>query len=384
MFVRPMILLAFALSPLPAAEPTRIDLWEAGKGGYAIYRIPGIAATPKGTLVAYCEARKSHSDWGSIDLQVRRSTDGGATWSEPRRIGEVAGPHAQNPLVKKARKPDEITFNNPVMIADRKTGAVHFLFCIEYMRCYHSRSDDDGATFSQPVEITKAFDAFRTDYDWKVLATGPGHGIQLKSGRLLVPVWLSRGTGGNAHHPSMVSTIVSDDGGKSWQRGEIAANETDPLKDPNETCAAELADGRVMLNIRHEAKERRRAVTFSKDGTTGWTTPAFDEALREPVCFASLCRWGEATKDGPNRLLFVNPDTPTGRKNLTVRLSDDEGKSWKFSKVLDPGASAYSDLAVDGKGTIFCLYERGGYKALTLAKFDLAWLTDGKDTGTPK
>ena len=86
-------------------------------------------------------------------------------------------------------------------IVDRQSGVIHFLFCAEYARCYYVRSKDDGQTWTEAVDITATFDAFRPDYDWRVLATGPGHGIQLQNGRLLVPVWLSTGTGGHAHRP---------------------------------------------------------------------------------------------------------------------------------------------------------------------------------------
>ena len=141
-------------------------------------------------------------------------------------------------------KEGQITFNNPVAIVDR-AGPVHFLYCVDYGRCFYLRSDDDGVTFSKPVEITRTFEQFRKDYDCRVFATGPGHGIQLKSGRLVVPVWLSAGTGNNGHHPSVVAVIYSDDAGKTWQRGDIVANETDPLRDPNETAIVQLADGRV-------------------------------------------------------------------------------------------------------------------------------------------
>jgi sialidase-1 len=391
--------LLITITPAFAAEPIRSDLFEADKGGYEIYRIPGIVVTPKGTLLAYCEARKStRGDWGTIDILMRRSTDAGATWSEPQKIAQVEGPHTKNPvaLAQKLANTTDMTYNNPVMIPDRKTDAIHFLFCLEYMRCFYQRSDDDGLTFTKPIEITETFEKFRKDYAWKVLATGPGHGIQLKNGRLLVPVWMSTGTGGHAHRPSVVSTIVSDDAGKTWQRGEIVANETDPLINPNETCAEQLADGRVMLNIRSESKDNRRAVSFSKDGTTEWTKPVFDDKLLEPICFASLCRLSEVSTADKNRLLFVNPDNleradgkgkpgvNRDRKNLTMKLSYDEGKTWEVSKPLEPGASGYSDLAVAQDGTIYCLYERGGNKALTVAKFDVAWLTDGKDKLVPK
>lgn len=398
------IVLAGASGRSTAAAPLleKSDLFEAGRGGYALCRIPGIVATPRGTLLAYCEARKSiRGDWGPIDILVRRSTDGGRSWSEPRAIAHVAGPHRKNPVAldQKLADSDAVTYHNPVAIPDRETGAIHFLFCLEYMRCFALRSDDDGRTFGLPAEITATFEGFRPEYPWKVLATGPGHGIQLKDGRLLVPVWLSTGTGGHAHRPSVVATIISDDHGRTWRRGEIVAHETDPLVNPSETVAVQLADGRVMLNIRSESKPNRRAVSVSPDGASRWTKPVFDAQLFEPICMASICRLTETPGQDRNRIVFANPhnlDRAGGeavpgqrrdRKNLSVTLSYDEGLSWGVTKPLEPGISGYSDLAVGPDGTIYCFYERGGLDgkdafatgALTLARFNLEWLTDGKD-----
>jgi sialidase-1 len=258
-------------------------------------------------------------------------------------------------------------------------------------------------SWSAPVEITSAFEAFRSDYDWKVLATGPAHGIQLRTGRLVVPVWLSTGTGGHAHRPSVTSTIYSDDSGRTWQRGEIAVPNTDEWIFPNETVIVELADGRVMLNARSESKAHRRLVTVSPDGATGWSTPKFDDALIEPICMASIVRFSTAPPSDRNRILFANPanlrradgkgaaGTSRDRKNLSVRLSYDEGQTWAATKPLEPGYSAYSDLAVLPDGTALCFYERGddakaaskkptSYAFLTLARFNLEWLTDSRDT----
>jgi len=371
----------------------KLELFTAGKDGYALYRIPGIVVTSKGSLLAYCEARKGSSgDWGTIGIMLRRSTDGGKTWAERRKIADVPGPHAKNPaaLAQKLGKSDEVTYNNPVAFTDRKTGAVHFLFCLEYMRCFYMRSDDDGLTFSKPVEITATFEKFRKEYNWKVIATGPGQGIQTTSGRLIVPVWLSTSEGGHAHRPSITSVIYSDDAGKTWERGEVAAPNAPENINPNETVVAQLSDGRVMLNIRSESKAHRRLVTYSKDGATGWTKPVFDDALLEPICMASIARFDDKTP----RLLFSNPDTldktnakpmpgqSRDRKNLSIKLSEDDGKTWKVNRVLEPSFSGYSDLDVGSDGTIYCFYEHGTtdgkniYRsgALGLARFNLEWV----------
>jgi sialidase-1 len=403
------ILLASALlyfaSALPAGASDRFmekqDLFVVGEDpAYNIYHIPGVVVTAKGTVLAWCEARKRPagvSDWDDIRILLRRSTDDGKSWSAPKSIAEVQGPKVKNPFALRMKNvdPKDVTYNNPVLIAD-KDGTVHMLFCLEYMRCFYQRSTDDGLTWSTPVEITSTFDAFHKDYGWKVLATGPDHAIQLRTGRLVVPVWLSTGTGGNAHRPSVTATIYSDDQGKTWHAGEIAVPCTDEWINPNETVAIELADGRVMLNVRSESKAHRRLVTVSKNGATGWSTPKFDDALLEPICMASIVRYSTAETGDKNRILFCNPDNLSkavgkeepgknrDRKNVSVKVSYDEGGTWKVNKTVEESWSAYSDIAVTQKGTILCFYGRGGKSGfagdrLTVARFNLEWLTDGKD-----
>ncbi len=402
-FVLAVAAVTAAVAAVPLLE--KVDLFEAGQDGYALYRIPGIVVTARGTVLAYCEARRTgKSDWDMIDILLRRSTDGGKNWSAHRQIAAVPGPNVKNPvaLEKKLGNPHDVTYNNPVAFADRD-GTVHFLFCLEYARCFHLRSDDDGSTWSKPVEITATFEKFRPVYDWKVIATGPAHGIQLKNGRLVVPVWLSLGTGGGAHRPSFTSVIYSDDHGGTWQRGDIAVPNTEQWVNPNETVIVELADGRVMLNVRTESKENRRVVVFSRDGATQWSKPQLDGALLEPVCMASIVRFSARPTAEKNRILFANPHNleradgkakPGGsrdRKNLSIKLTYDEGETWPVNKSLEPGYGAYSDLAVLSDGTALCLYERGrdtdaankkptSYAFLTLARFNLEWLTDGKDS----
>ena len=373
------------------------QIFEAGTDGYYTYRIASLVSTKKGTLLAFCAARKGNGgDWDPINIVIRRSTNSGKTW-EKMKI-----------LVQR----DSLPCDNATPIVDYKTGEVHLLYQIDYARCYYIKSADDGKTWTESVEITSAIDAFKPEYPWVVLAPGPGHGIQLASGRLVVLFWLSNGGGKEfgpklrGHRPSIVVSVFSDDHGKTWKAGEIVVHDNDTTVIPNETSCVQLADGRVLFNSRNESVNYRRLFTFSRDGATDWSTPVFADSFFEPICFGSMCRFSMQPFQTKNRMLFCNPDsrqdpwvaakasTPRSAKNrhrtnLTVRMSYDEGVTWPVSKAIDPGISGYSDLAVTPDGMIHCFYEGGSisgtgnsqYKNthMSVVSFDLQWLTNGKD-----
>lgn len=355
-------------------------VFAANTEGIRSYRIPGIVVTTKGTVLAYCEARKNNSsDWGEIEVHLRRSTDGGKTWELQKKIAHTGVRFEGNPT-KKIDGATEQTVNNPVAIVNRQTGNIHFLYCINYSRCFSMRSNDDGITWSKPVDITATFEPFRMKVDWNVIATGPGHGIQLKSGRLVVPIWLAYGKPGE-HKPSAAATIYSDDHGKTWKAGEIPLPNEGEMGNPNETMITELSDGSVMLVNRNVSKPNRKLITTSPDGATNWQKPYFHPQLWEPICMASIV----SHPSNPGTLIYSNPHTlgldtkkkeiPSGRgkrENLSIKLSRDDGKTWPLSKTLEAGPSAYSDLAVLSDGTILCLYE--GKEVITLARFNLDWL----------
>lgn len=378
-----LLFLLTILLTVPAVHADDLQkstLFTARDGKYHHYRIPGIIATSKGTLLAYCEARITSGDWANIDILMRRSTDGGKSWSAPQVIHDA----------------DENTVNNVVAFNDAQTGQVHLLYCENYGRCFYTQSTDDGKTFSPRVEITDVFKEFRKEYDWNVMATGPGHGIQLENGRLLVPVWLS--TGGKRHRPSCVATVFSDDHGKTWQRGEIIVNQGDEVAgetvvNPSETVAVQLYNGKVLVNCRTESRPHRRLVAVSENGATNWTDKHFDDQLKEPVCMASILRVPATQTQPQNAIVFANPDNLENktrrrkpnrdRKNLTIQVSLDDCQSWISKRVLEPGISGYSDLAALPDGTIFCFYEDGGFKndgydttALTIARFPLKWILE--------
>lgn len=351
-------------------------LFEAGpEREYRSIRIPCILALPDNTVLAVAAGRSRVSDWADIRMIMRRSTDGGRTW-EPLSV-----------LIERGQN----VADNPVLIWDAPAKTVHFLHQVNYERIYHMASADSGKTWSQPVDITPQLARFQQLYKWNVIAPGPGHGIQLKNGRLIVPVWLANGAPepsgkGIIHRPSVTTVIYSDDHGKTWHAGDILP---DVLKNMNETVAVPAEDGGVWFYIRNEEIPGFKiGLAYSKDGATNWTKAELHEDLYQPICFSSVLRLSGAP--GKSRILFCNPDSRKNprinknnpwraRENLTLRLSYDEGRTWPVVRVLEPRASSYSDLAILPEGTILCLFEHDN-KYISVARFNLEWLTDRKDT----
>ncbi|HXX94871.1 MAG TPA: sialidase family protein [Planctomycetota bacterium] len=352
----------------PSPSPVReTDLWVSGMEGYHTYRIPALLASPRGAVLAFCEGRKrSSSDTGEIHLLLRRSPDGGETWPPPQVVAQD-GPNVMG---------------NPCPVFDRETGMLLLLLTRNLGEDSESRivagtskgtrevwilrSADEGVTWTKPEEITRTVKA----PDWTWYATGPGIGIQLRSGRLVIPCdHAEKGRKANASH-----VIFSDDHGKSWSLGGSLPPVTD------ECQAVERADGSVLLNMRQNAGKGRRAVSVSKDGGETWGDLTYDPALVEPVCQGSLLRLTEGARGEKSRILFSNP-AGSRREKLTLRLSYDEGETWPVAKLLHGGPAAYSCLAALPGGDIACLYEGGAtpYQKLILARITLEGLTDGRD-----
>ena len=377
-----LLLGAAPFSTLGAERPSTLEIipvFEAEKLGYQVTRIPALVRTNQGTLLAFCEGRAAPGDWAPIDIIARRSTDGGTTWSELHMVAKSDG------------RPN----SNATPIVDRD-GTIHLLYQISYEKCFIVQSKDDGVTWSQPRDITAAFEAFRSEYNWKVMAPGPGHGIQLRNGRLLVGVWLCEPAGVNApggdHRPSCVATIYSDDHGKTWRRGDIIIRNGGGIFNPSESVVVELSDGRVMINSRSESRRHRRLVALSPNGISNWSAPKFDDALYEAICMGSLIATQDAAT-GKQLLLFCAPDSShrpqelnrngyTSRENGVVRISEDDGKTWTASRAIDAGPFSYSDLAAAPDGTVYCLYEAGRWgdtafhvnTHIALARFKLDWI----------
>jgi sialidase-1 len=352
----------------PRFEQT--DLYVSGTEGYHTYRIPSVIVTLKGTVLAFCEGRKhGSSDTGDIDMLLRRSTDGGKTFAKQQVVWDD-GPN---------------TCGNPCPVVDGTTGTVFLLLTHNLGQdpegriiarkskgtrtVWISRSTDDGQSWSKPVEITKA----TKKPAWTWYATGPGAGIQLRGGRLIVPCdHVASDAHGEGSH-----VIYSDDHGATWKLGGTVGPKT------NECEAVELADGSLLLNMRNNNRRHRcRATAISRDQGLTWSAPAYDETLIEPVCQASIRRHGPAGEGRQGPILFSNPAQTGQRTTMTARISYDECKTWPVHKVLHAGPAAYSCLAMAPGGSVLCLYERGDkhpYEKITLACFNFQWLGGGKD-----
>lgn len=323
-----------------------VKLEKYNNDNYLMCRIPGVVMTEKGSIICYYEARKTASDWSQIDIIMKKSTDGGDTFSN-RKILAVA-------------KEGE-TLNNPVMIADGNK--LHFLYVSNYERCFYCVSDDDGETFSSPREITGELSGFDDKFKWNVIAFGPGHGIVTEDKRLIVPIWVANGADkgdghSREHHPSVAGYIESTDGGNTWHTGNLF-NAASDIKNPSETCAANIGDSKVLFNIRNESNEYLRAESVLNLKTGKLDDVKLNPQLPDPICFAGMCSHEE---NGKYTLYFsnCNPSEKTWerREFLTVRKSDDNGKTWSDGTMIEE-LSGYSDVNVSADGKkVYCFFEK--------------------------
>lgn len=354
-----------APKPLPHTK-----VFESGVGGYHTYRIPAVIATQQGTLLAFCEGRKSGGgDAGNIDMLVKRSEDGGETWSEAQVIWDDGNN----------------TCGNASPVVDQETGIIWLLLTWnlgsdherqimagesqEPRHVYVCSSEDDGQTWSEPKLIS---DTTRRSH-WRWYATGPGNAIQLTrgehQGRLLSPANHSDHENPDVH-PYRSHVLYSDDHGQTWEIGGIHQDRT------NESAVVELVDGSILQAMRSYHGKNLRAMSRSDDGGESWSDVYLDPALTTPVCQASILRysWPEDDETGnKSRILFSSPDG-TGRNRISIWVSYDEGKTWPVKRLVYDGSSAYSNLIALPDRQIGLLYERDGSSSISFTKVSLDWL----------
>lgn len=312
---------------------------QCGIGGYREYRIPGLLPINNGALLLTMEARRENmGDWGDIDIHVlRREND-----SSLMRVLSIG----ESDLVPNGRMR---TYNNPVLVPDKEK--VHLLYHKNYERAFITTSSDGGLSWSNSREITTVYKDF--SFQWNVCASGPGHGIRLHSGRLLVPIWLANGMLSEdgltrEHWPSAAAYIFSDDHAASWQAGSLIGG----IVNGNETSVVELADNRLLFNIRNMTA-KCRALAISSENGSSLSSAWLEKTLPDPWCFGGMAGI-------PSGALFVNCASEKRRKSLTITSTKDGGKTWKTEVVVDD-FGGYADIAVSSREVIV-FYERYSYK----------------------
>lgn len=358
---------------------TYIKLFDGGSNGYHSFRIPSIVRTNANTLLAFVEGRMgSNKDYGNINVEYKRSTDNGATWSA---MMEVVGA-------------GQVTWGNPTAVVDHTTGRIWVFMSWNSAtknqsgtdgydkidtwgdrRVYSSYSDDDGLSFSTPVDMTSTLLPPGRTWD----AVGPGVGIQTSNGTLVIPA-ISR-------------NIYSTDHGATWHYQLIPGG-------TSEGAIVELNDGRLLRNDRATSssweKANRRWVSR---GTLTGSFSAFapDDVLIDPACQGSIVRY----TGSPDRIMVLNSASTETRCKMRVRISYDGGVTWPLSrKIYDwlsdneawsQGKGGYSSMVKTADYTIGALIEvnentgdsETSHRSIEFHKFNLPWMTSGATEPIP-
>ena len=358
-----LLILQIVFPAIASEERPFVVIHRQGDNNCHTFRIPGIAVTNNGTLLAVYDMRyRSRRDLqGHMDIGLSRSVDGGKTWEKPRSImdmGTFGGlPEDQNGC------------SDPNILVDKTTGDI-FVSAVwthgkpgthqwsgkgsepglklnQSSQFMVVRSSDDGRTWSMPENLTTKL----KNPDWHLFAPAPGNGITMVDGTLVMP------TAGRDETGLPFSNLIwSKDHGKTWNRSIPARSDT------TECAIAELSNGSLMLNMRDnrnrkdKSKTNGRAVSVTTDLGGTWTVHSSDHhSLPEPVCMASLI--SHKLKDGRTVLFFSNPNHKSKRRNMTVRMSLDDGKTWPKHVVLDRDGGAYSSLVMVNRDTLGILFE---------------------------
>jgi sialidase-1 len=351
----PLLLIATILKAQPPIQVSadglkQFDLFNVKmKSNVSCYRIPALLVAKNGDLIAAIDERgPSCADLkanDNINIVMRKSKDNGKTWSDIRTLVDY-------PIGKSA--------SDPSFILDSKTGTI-FLF-YNYMDLNRERdiyylhvmkSTDNGESWSQSEDITSQISKPEWHGDFKFITSGKG--TQTSKGLLLhTLVNLKYG----------VFIFGSDNYGKSWFLRET------PLNPADESKIIELADGTWMVNSRVNSPGMRYVHTSNDQGNS-WISRA-ENTLTDPACNAAIVRYNYKNT---NCLLFVNADSKNSRKNLSIKVSYDEGKTWTQGKTIYAGESAYSDMVVLKNGEIGLLFERNGYSENVFLSFPFKWIS---------
>jgi sialidase-1 len=347
------------------------SVYVSGTEGYKSFRIPAIIKAPNGDLLAFCEGRVNGAgDFGNIKVVLKTSSDDGKTWSALQIV-------ASNDTLQAGNPAPVVDLTDPRFPKGRiflfyNTGNGHE----GELRRGHGHRDvlfktsiDNGKTWSEPTDITLQVNRINQPQlnplwnfkeDWRSYANTPGHALQFEHGKYNGRIYVAANHSSGDPKPELrdyqAHGYFTDDHGATFH-----LSETVTFEGSNESTAAELSNNGLMMNSRNQTGSYR-IVSLSKDGGATWDTTFIDYNLPDPVCEGSLLNIG--TRNGKAVLAFCNNDSKINRDSLTLRVSFDEGKTWKKKFLIDPKNTAYSDIVKVSENTIGILYEADGYKEI--------------------
>ncbi|MFL9947214.1 sialidase family protein [Paraburkholderia agricolaris] len=352
-----------AASTVSHAGIPAVSLYPASDASTACYRIPALLTLHDGTMLAFAEARiTSCADFGNVKIMVRRSTDHGTTWSTQQVAASYGTLQADNAVpVEDTTDPNYpngriFLFYNTGNASEASVRAGNGL-----REQWYTTSEDGGVTWDAPVNITAqtaklSAAPYNNPADWRTLAMGPGHGLQTSSGRIFIAGNHSAGAPQSNYTDYVAYAFYSDDHGQTFN---IVPDIAYPGS--NESTAAQLSDGRVMMNSRDQSgasKARVVSITSDVNGNV-FGTPYIDKTLIDPVAEGSLLA---STVNGQPYLFFSNLANTTTRADLTLRASSDNGQTWAKSLRITGLSAGYSDIAVIDANNIGILYEQSSIK----------------------
>jgi len=357
-----------------------VPVFVAGAEGYRSFRIPAIIRLTDGTLLAFCEGRKNNAaDFGDIDIVMKKSPDNGRSWSALSVIVDHEQLQAGNPAPVVDRL--DPSFPGGRIFLFYNTGNDHEAAIVNgkgIRECHFITSSDGGQSWSVPVNITTSVHrplkpgihpGYQFPEDWRAYANTPGHATQIRNGKYRGRIFVAANHSAGAPKPNAAHYAAhgyfTDDHGQTFRLGETVS-----WPGSNESTAAPLSGGKLMMNMRNQGGHpKARIVALSSDGGATWDSIYADRSLPDPVCQGSLLELG--WKKGKRVLAFCNAADTSVRKNLTLRISFNEGRTWRKQIPVHNQAgndkgdmTAYSDLVKTGHRKVGVLYEKNNYREI--------------------
>lgn len=364
----------------------QVPVYVSGTDGHKSYRIPAIIKNGAGELLAFAEGRvKGSNDFGDINIVLKKSADNGKTWGSMTTVVDYNDLQAGNPAP--VLDNSDPNFPKGRIFLFYNTGNNHEGEVRKgkgIREVWYKTSTDGGDTWSEGVNITLQTHrpnqplvnpAYNFKEDWRSYANTPGHAMQFGEGkykgRIFIAANHSTGEPKKQFADYAAHGFYTDDHGKTFK-----LSQTIVMEGGNEATAAQISNNRLMLNARNQKGDKKaRIVAISDNGGETWSETYFDENLPDPVCEGSILTIGK--KKGKAILAFCNAADTKNRDNLTLRISFDDGKTWKISKLIYSGKenkekspSAYSDIVQVSKKAIGVLFEKDDYSQIVFTSVD--------------